>query len=183
MKTVCLILLIAGCALVHGIAYASASDFAPRQSPENSDFAGKNRSSDAEHATPTSENKGHKEATAPNERGDSHDVPHKIHSRSRTSLLKTNRPKQPQNRHEPSRPGKVMNVQQPSLTKPAGAAGKIANHHIPAIRPTIGSVISGQQFGNGRDRGTTPAAIGGPADARRNVEAINGTEINNKHLN
>ena len=183
MKTAKLVLLIAGYVLMHGVDYAAASNPAPQQSLQNSATAGSDHSNDAEHATPASEGKGQKEATALDKRRDSRHISHKILSRSPARLTKPNHPKKIQNNHEPSRPENVMNVQQARLAKAVSGASQIANHRTSPIRPVTDSAISGQQFRNGRNPGATPVVIGGPAAATRSTAAINGTTIIRRHVN
>ena len=184
MKTGSLIPLIAGCVLLPVIAYGEVAHPAPQQSSGNSTTnAGSDHSGDAEHATVSSQSKQPKETVASDEHGNSRHIPNRIRPRSRTSLNKTNHPKKVQHNLEHSRPEGVTSMHQQVLTKPADAASKVVTRHTPPVRPATGVAISGQQFRNGRNRSATPAVIGGPANPRRNTEAINGTEVNRKHLN
>ena len=183
MKTATLILLIAGCVLVRGAAYASVTSPAPQQSSGNSATpeAASDHSSDAEHANVLSQSKG-KKAMASDERTGRRRVSSKIRPHRLPTPSKSNRPKQVLRNHEHSRPGNIASMHQQVLTKPAGTVSKVVRIHTLPVRPATGAAISGQQFRNGRNRSATPAVIGGPANTRRNTEAINGTEVTRKHL-
>lgn len=180
MKAGGLILLLAGCVLVRGTAYASISHPAPQQATGNSAAAASDHSSDTQHATPATDGNGRKEPTASDDRVGLR-VSDKIHPHRRTSVTKPNRPKQVQRSRERSKPQSVTKVDQPSLTKPIAGAGKIANHRTPPIRPAAG--ISGDQFENGRRHGATPPVIGGPTNTRRNTATLSGTNLNRKRMN
>lgn len=184
MKAAGLILLFAGFVLVRGSAYAYASSSypAPQQVPGTPAAAASDHSSDARHATPTTDGKRRKEPTASDDGVDLR-VSDKIHSHRRTGVTKPNRPKQVQHSPERSKPQSATNLQQPSLTKPIAGAGTIANHRTPPIRPAAGAGISGEQFKNSRQRSVTPAVIGGPANTRRNAATLNGISMNRKPLN
>ena len=184
MKTASLILLIAGCVLVRGVAYASTANPAPQRSSGNSTTTdtGSDRSSYAEHATVSTQRKDQKQTVALDERAKGRHVSDKTRPHSRTSLKRTYRPKQVHHNHEHSRPVDVTSKHQQALLQPAATARRVVNIHTLPVRPATGVGISGQQFRNGRNRSATPAVIGGPASTKRNAAVINGTEVDRRHL-
>ena len=183
MKRACLILVIAGCALIQGTAYASASDGALQQSPDDPTTASSDHPNDVEHTVPASEGNPRKNATTSNERVASRDVSHRIHPRSHASPIKTNRLQQPRNSRGRSTPENLMDVRKPSLTELGGGVAKITNNRTLSVRPATGSAIDGQHLNHSRNRpGTTPV-IGGPANATTNTVAINGNTVTRKHAN
>lgn len=185
MKTACLILLIVGYVQVCGVAYASVASDAPQQSSGNSSTtgAGSDYSANAEHATVSTESRDHKAAIDSDERAGGHHVSDKTRPHGLPTPSKSNRAKQVRHNHEQSRPEHVTSMRQPVKTNPFAPARKVVDVHTLPVRPATGVAISGQQFRNGRNRSATPAVIGGPTSARRNVAAINGTEVNRKHAN
>lgn len=185
MKSASLSLLIAGCVLVRCIAYSSAANLASQQSAGNATItdAPTDHSIDAEHATDSSQSKDPKMAIASGERADRRRVLDKIRKNRLASPSKTSHPKQVPHNVEHAGPQHVMAARPQDLTKPAGPATKVVKIHTPPVRPTTGVAVSGQQFRNAHSRSATPAVIGGPANTRRSMQAINGTEVSRRHLN
>jgi len=179
MKIASLIPLIASCVLMHSLGYASVSNSEPQ--PSESTAAVSLGSREAQRAIPSTESKGRKEAVASSERGNSRSF-EDIHSRSGASLSKANRPRQVRHRHEYSSPENVTSKQRSLLSKP-GSASKVLNGPNSGVRFATGLAISGRFFRNGRNRGVIPSVIGGPANTKRNVETINGTEVHRRHVN
>jgi hypothetical protein len=184
MKTVCLVLVMTSFGFTQRTAYAYASHLTPQQSPASSTAAGSDHPRDAEHTGQANDDKHQKVGTPSNEQGNDRLISDKSHSRNRTSLFKANRPQQLRNIQERSTLKTVMNVHQPSFSKPAAGAAKITNNRTWPVRATGVAALNGQQFKNSRNRGTTSAIIiGGPARTPRNTAAISGTRINRKHVN
>lgn len=185
MKTASLILLIAGCVLVRGVAYASVTGLAPQQSSTNSATeAGSGHSTNAERASVLSQSRDRKATIASDERAGRHHVSDKIRPHKLPTPSKSNRSKQALHNHEHSKPGNITTTRQQVLPKPSGTTSKVVNFHTLAVRPAAGVSLGGQQFRSGRNRSATPGDVGGPATIRRkNTGAISGTEVNRKHLN
>lgn len=185
MKTASLILLIVGCVLVCGVAYASVANLGSQQSSGNSATDPESdRSTNAERATVSSQSRDRNATIDSDERAGRHYVSNRTRPHRLPTPSKANRHKQVQHDREHSRPEAVTRMHQQSLPKPASTTSKVVAIHTLPVRPATGAAISGQQFRNGRNRSATPiAAIGGPTSTRRSAAAINGTEVNRRHLN
>jgi len=182
MKITCLVLVMTSFGLM-GSSPAYASSLTRQQNSETSTGARSDNPRDAQHTAQANDDKRRRVETPSNEQGNDRHISGKSHSRNRTSLIKSNRPQQLRNIRERSTSENVMNVHQPTSSKPAAFAAKIAdNRNLPG-RTTGVAALNGQQFKNPGNRGTTPAIIGGPASTPRNSTAINGASINRKHGN
>lgn len=180
MKIAYPILLIVGCTVAQGTNYASVSNPVGQQNTGNSTTAVSDGSIDREQATLPGQVKNHKTASA--ERADSRRIFGKIQS-PHARMIKASRRKVLHESGERPTSENVMGVRQVTSTKPGGSASKVAANRAVPIQPATGTAISGEHVQNGRNRGSIPAAIGGPAGTRRNTATLSGTEVNRKHLN
>lgn len=184
MRTTSLILLIAGCILLHGIVYASVGSRAPQQSFGNSraNDAANHYSSDKERAPVSSQRTDQKEVQAPPERADKRRVPGKISLHRRVSMNTAHRPKQVNQNREHAKPEDVTSTHKQVLTRPVGPASRVVKVHTRPVRLATGVAIGGEHFRSGRNLSATLAVIGGTANTKRSTQAINGTEVSRRHL-
>lgn len=184
MKTVCLMLSMIGSAmLVNETSYAFALSPA---SPEQSSLTSA-KPPGSDHATDAAVLPGNrqrqKHGTRSDEQRTRRHISDKNHSHSRVNPTKANRPKQLRNSRERSTSQNVMNVHQPSSSKPTPGAARIANNRSLPVRSPNVVALNGQQFKNAHNRASSMTTIGGPANPVRNTAAIDGTGINRRHVN
>ena len=180
MKAAGLILVTAGCVLSLGLAHASAANPALQQSVGSSS-TGNSRASNQGQAPTANQVKDQMEGGGSHEHGEVGHAFNKPRVRSHARLLMPRRTKPARNARGLSRSHDATHLEQATLTKPRVIAGRIANPHTPAVRASTGSAIGGQQFRHGRNLAAIPAGLGGSANARRNTQAINGSEIHRRH--
>jgi hypothetical protein len=161
MKIAFLVLAMASFGMIRS-SHAYASGISPQQNLDTSTGAARNRPR-------RSDEQGNDSA--------------KNRSRSRASLIKTNRSQQLRKSREHSATESVRNVHQTSSGAPAAVPAKSVNNRSLPVRTTGVTARNGQQFRNSRSRSAGPAIIGGPAKAPRSTAVINGTSINRKRMN
>lgn len=183
MKAVCLMLsMIGSVMLVNETSYAFALSPASQERP--SVTSAKPPGSDQARDAASPENRQHlKHGTRSDEQRTRRHISDKNHSHSRVSPTKANRPKQLRNSRERSTSQNVMNVHQPSSSKAAAGAARIANNRSLPVRSPNVAALNGQQFKNAHNRASSMTTIGGPATPVRNRAAIDGTGINRRHVN
>ena len=183
MKTVCLMLSMIGSAmLVSDTSYAFA--LSPASQEQSSVTSAKPPGSDQATDAASPENRQHqKRRTRSDEQRSPRRISDKSHSHSRVSPTKVNRPKQLRNSRERSTSQNVMNVHQPSSSKAAAGAARIANNRSLPVRSPNVVALNGQQFKNAHNRASSLTTIGGPATRVRNRAVIDGTGMNRRHVN
>ena len=179
MKLQGLVLLIASLVPNDRLAYAYSANPVLQRSSQDSTAASSTLSNDATHATP-GQGSNQKEATRAGKSAAGRHHSNKSYVRSQARLPMPRRPMPARNRGL-SRAQGPLHVEQPTLSKPRVVSGKIANAHVPAIRPRAGSAIGGQQLRRSRNLAAIPVALDGSANGRRNTQAINGSEIHLRH--
>lgn len=182
MKTARLTLTIIGCAVfILGTSYASS----PNPAPQAQSSASSTKPPGSEHSTDAASAKDGKrqkiKSRVDGQRTRRH-ISDKNQLRNRLSLTNENRSKQLRNGRERSMPENRMNVHPPSLGKAAGVA-KITNDRTPPVRTGGTAALNGRQFRNVNNRVSSVASIGGAVNPARNTAAINGTNINRRHVN
>lgn len=125
----------------------------------------------------------HKDRTSSDAHRTGRRASNKNHSHNQTNPIKANRPKQLRNGRERMASENVMNVGRSNSSKPSIGASKVPNNHKLPARTTGVAALSGQQFGNSRNRGAAPATVGGPPSSTRNTATISGTSISRRPLN
>lgn len=180
MKAAGLILVIAGCVLSLGLAHASAANSALQQSSGSSTTVS-GRASNQEQAPTANQGKDQMETSASHQHGESGHSRNKPRVRSHARLPMPRRTKPSRNPRSLSRTQDATHLEHATSTKPGVIAGRIANPHTPAVRPSTGSAIGGQQFRHGRNLAAIPAGLGGSANVKRNTQAINGSELHQRH--
>ena len=178
MKAAALIIVTAVCVL--SLAYASAANPALQQNAGSSS-AGNSRASNQGQAPTASQGKDQMDGSGSHEHGEVGHALNKPRVQSHARLPMPRRTKPARNTRGLSRSQDATHLEQPTFTKSRVIAGKIANPHTPAVRASPGSAIGGQQFQHGRNLAAIPARLGGSATARRNTQAINGSEIHRRH--
>jgi hypothetical protein len=179
MKIQGLVLLIASMVLNDGLAHASLANRVLQLSSQDS-TGGSSHSNDAMHATP-GQGSDQKEATRTGERAAGRHHSNKSYVRRQVRLPTPSRPKPARNGRAFSRAEGPSHVERPALGKPRVVTARIANARAPAIRPPAGSAIGGQQLRHSHNLAAIPVALDGAANARRNTQAINGSEIHLRH--
>ena len=169
MRRIALVLSFVGYLSASGMALSFAANIARQQSPATS------ASSIAAGEPPRpNESEGQKQATAASgDRARSRRVSHKLQlptpPRSKpanhSKLLKDGRKRSESENHN--------RVHQSTAMKPSFPPVKVANSHSSPIRPVNGSAVDGRQFRPGRNTAGA-SAIGGPANTKRNSQALNG---------
>ena len=182
MKAACLSLAMMSCALlIDGTSYAFSPGPASQDSTESS-----TKPLNGNHTTATAsahDGERQKNGTRSDEQGPRRRTSNKNHTHSQANLINGNRPKQLRNGRERSASDRITSVGQPSSSKAAVGAAKIANkHNLPVRRAGI-DALGGQQFKNFHNRGATPATVGGPPNSTRNTAAISGTSVNRRRSN
>lgn len=180
MKAAGLILVTAACVLSLGLARASATIPPLQQSAGNSTPVS-GRASNQEQAPTAMQGKEHIEGSRSHQHeGGSHAL-NKSRVRSQARLPMPRRRSSARNSRGLSRSQDATHTERPTLTKPRVTAGRIANLRTPAVRPSTGSAIGGQQFQQRRNLAAIPANLGGSTNAKRNTQSINGSEIHRRH--
>ena len=178
MKAAALILVKVACVLSLGLAHASAAMPPLQQSAGNSTPVS-GRASNQEQAPAAMQGKEHIEGSGSHQHeGGSHALnKSRVQSQARLPMPRRRSP----NSRGLSRSQDATHIEQPILNKPHVTAGRIANLHTSAVRASTGSAIGGRQFQHGRNLAAIPARLGGSAGAKRNTQAINGSEIHRRH--
>lgn len=180
MNAAGLILVTAACVLSLERAHASAAIPPLRQSAGNSTTVS-GRASNQEQAPTAMQGKEHIEGSGSHQHEEGSLALNKSRVRSQARLPMPRRRNPARNSRVLSRSQDATHTERPILNKPRVTAGRIANLHTPAVRPSTGSAICGQQFQHGRNLAAIPARLGGSATARRNPQSINGSEIRRRH--
>jgi hypothetical protein len=164
MKIAFLVLAMASFGMIRS-SHAYASGISPQQNLDTSTGAARNRPRRSD------------------EQGNDRQGSEKNRSRSRASLIKTNRSQQLRKSREHSTTESVRKIHQTSSGAPAAVPAKSVNNRTLPVRTTGVTALNGQQFRNSHSWGAGPAIIGGPAKAARSAAVINGTSINRKRMN
>lgn len=77
-------------------------------------------------------------------------------------------------------PATAVDSRQSGSRKSAGIPDRIVNSRNLPVRPRAIAVLDGPQFKNPRNRGSSLAIRGGPANSTRNTAVINGTGMKRK---
>jgi hypothetical protein len=175
-------------ALMRGTGYAAPSNQAPEQtSPEGTAKTISAHPRNSEHVALADNVKHQKDEKPSHEQRDQPYSVDKNSARSRTSLIRENRPKQVLNNQGASTSESAMSLHQQDSAKSGGGAkdglipSETLSNALPVrprsvvIRPTVPSPNSL------RHRGANPAVVGGSVNSeRRNTGVITGTHVYHK---
>lgn len=178
MKAAALILVTASYVLSLGD-HASAANPALQQNAGSSS-TGNSRVSNQGQAPTANQGKDQMDGSGSHEHGEVGHALNKARVQSHARLPMPGRRSPARNTRGLSRSQNATHLQRPT-SKPSVIPGRIGNPHTPAVRASTGSAIGGRQFQHGRNLAAIPARLGGSANARRNTQAINGSEIHRRH--